>query len=182
MIPNTLRNKIAAAVASGATAAGVAAVLLGSGNDGLEGIRHYAYGDVIGVQTVCYGHTGPDIVPKRYYTTKQCEALLQADLVKVASQIDPLITVPLTTTQRAAMYSFAYNVGAGNFARSQVLKNLNARNYEGACAALRNWTLAGGKKWQGLVTRREVEKQVCEWQQQPIKSLVSPSSASPSAG
>lgn len=169
-----LRNKLAAAIATGATAAGIAGVLLGSGNDGVEGLRHTPYRDVAGVLTVCHGHTGRDI-EQRYYTTKECDDLLQRDLAKVAKQVDPLIKVPVTNTQRAAVYSFAYNVGAGAFSRSTMLRYINEVRMPEACAELRRWVYAGGQKWNGLISRREVEKQVCEWQQQPVKTLLTSS-------
>lgn len=173
-----LRNRIAAAIATGATGIGIAAVMVGSGNDGLEGLEHYPYKDPIGVVTVCYGHTGKDIVWGRYYSTSDCDALLKADLVKVSKQVDPLIKVPTTETQKAALYSFVYNVGVGNFRESTLLLKLNAGDYTAACGELQRWVYAGGKKWKGLISRREVEKQVCEWQQQPVKSLLSSESRS----
>ncbi|EBP8896358.1 lysozyme, partial [Salmonella enterica] len=27
----------------------------------------------------------------------------------------------------------------------------------------RRWTYAGGKQWKGLMTRREIEREVCLW-------------------
>lgn len=170
-----LRNRIAAAIATAGTtgAIGIATVMLGSGNDGLEGIEHYPYRDVVGVVTVCYGHTGKDIVWGKYYSQKECDALLNADLALVSAQVDPLIKVPVAVTQRAAIYSFVYNVGVGNFRKSTMLQYINQARYQDACDELKRWTLAGGKRWNGLVTRREVEKQVCEWQQQPVKVLLS---------
>lgn len=50
-----LRNSIIAALGTGAV--GVATVMV-SGNNGLEGREYYAYKDVVGVVTVCDGHTG----------------------------------------------------------------------------------------------------------------------------
>jgi len=173
-----LRNRIAAAIASGATALGIATVMIGSGNDGVEGLRNYPYKDPVGIVTVCYGHTGSDIVWGHYYSKEDCDALLKADLVKVSKQVDPLIKVPTTESQRAALYSFTYNVGVGNFRSSTLLKKLNAGDYPGACSELQRWVYAGGRKWEGLISRREVEKQVCEWRQQPVKSLLSSPSKS----
>ncbi|WP_077870152.1 glycoside hydrolase family protein [Shigella sonnei] len=37
---------------------------------------------------------------------------------------------------------------------------------KGACDQLRRWTYAGGKQWKGLMTRREIEREVCLWGQQ----------------
>ncbi|ECC7178398.1 lysozyme, partial [Salmonella enterica] len=118
---------------------------------------------VVGVITVCDGHTGKDIVPGKHYTDAECDALLNNDLALVAARIDPLIKASIPNSERAALYSFAYNVGAGAFARSTLLKKLNAGDQAGACNELKRWTYAGGKQWKGLVTRREIEHEVCTW-------------------
>ena len=133
--------------------------------DGLEGRRHYAYQDVVGVWTVCDGHTGADVRCGHRYSDKECDALLQFDLRKVANAIDARIKVRIPETTRAALYSFTYNVGAGTFASSTMLKKLNSVDMPGACKELQRWTYAGGKQWKGLITRREVEREVCEWGQ-----------------
>lgn len=157
-----LRNKIIAAIGGGAIA--IATVML-SGKDGLEGREYVAYRDVVGILTVCDGHTGSDIIQGKRYTDKECDALTRADLTRIARQVDPHIKVPVRDTQRAAIYSFAYNVGASATINSTLLKKLNARNYSGACDELRRWVYAGGKKWKGLMNRREVEREVCMWSQ-----------------
>ncbi|EHH3360993.1 lysozyme, partial [Salmonella enterica subsp. enterica serovar Sandiego] len=98
-----------------------------------------------------------------HYTDAECDALLNQDLAQVAARIDPLIKASIPNSERAALYSFAYNVGAGAFARSTLLKKLNAGDQAGACNELKRWTYAGGKQWKGLVTRREIEHEVCTW-------------------
>ncbi|HFW4798215.1 TPA: lysozyme [Salmonella enterica subsp. diarizonae serovar 60-67:z35:-] len=159
-----LRTKVKALLAGGAGAIAIAAAMLG-GHDGLEGRRHEPYSDVAGVLTVCDGYTGKDIVPGKRYTDAECDALLNKDLTHVKAQVDPLIKVSIPESERAAFYSFAYNVGTGAFARSTLLKKLNAGDHAGACNELKRWTYAGGKQWKGLVTRREIEREVCTWQQ-----------------
>ncbi|VAT79776.1 phage lysozyme [Klebsiella pneumoniae] len=160
----TLRNKLIAAIAGGSGAIAIASVMLGNA-DGLEGRCYYAYQDVVGVWTVCDGHTGADIRRGHRYTDRECDNLLKADLRKVASAIDPLIKVRIPDPTRAALYSFTYNVGSGAFASSTLLKKLNAGDVPGACKELQRWTYAGGKQWKGLITRREIEREVCEWGQ-----------------
>lgn len=157
-----LRNKISAAIGGGAIA--IATVML-SGKGGLEGREYFAYQDVVGVWTVCDGHTGSDIRRGHRYTDKECDTLLQSDLRKVASAIDPLIKVRIPEPTRAALYSFTYNVGSGAFASSTLLKKLNTGDVPGACKELQRWTYAGGKKWKGLINRRDVEYEVCTWGQ-----------------
>ncbi|HIC6634070.1 TPA: lysozyme [Salmonella enterica subsp. enterica] len=160
-----LRNSVLGAIGGGAIA--IASVLITgpNGNDGLEGVRYQAYQDVVGVWTVCYGHTGNDIRRGHRYTDKECDALLNDDLYKVANQIDPLIKVKIPVTTSAALYSFVYNVGSGAFSKSTLLKKLNSGDVAGACKELERWTYAGGKQWKGLITRREIEREVCEWGQ-----------------
>ncbi|HBM0000719.1 TPA: lysozyme [Salmonella enterica subsp. enterica serovar Kodjovi] len=159
-----LRTKVKALLAGGAGAIAIAAAMLG-GHDGLEGRRYEPYRDVVGVITVCDGHTGKDIIPGRRYTDAECDALLNQDLAQVAARIDPLIKASIPNSERAALYSFAYNVGTGAFAKSTLLKKLNAGDQAGACNELKRWTYAGGKQWKGLVTRREIEHEVCTWGQ-----------------
>lgn len=83
----------------------------------------------------------------------------------VARQINPYIKKPIPETMRGALYSFAYNVGAGNFQTSTLLHKINKGDQKGACDQLRRWTYAKGKQWKGLITRREVEREVCLWEQ-----------------
>lgn len=158
----SLRNKIAAALGGGAIA--IATAML-SGKDGLEGREYVPYRDVVGVLTVCDGHTGNDIVPGRRYSDVECDALTRADLQRIARQVDPHIKVPTTETQRAAIYSWAYNVGTSAVIKSTLLKKLNTGDYAGACAELKRWVYAGGQKWRGLMNRRDVEYEVCTWGQ-----------------
>lgn len=160
----TLKNKLVGAIVGGASAITIAAVMLGNA-DGMEGRRYYAYQDVVGVWTVCDGHTGADIRRGHRYTDKECDNLLKADLQKVANAIDPLIKVRIPELTRAALYSFTYNVGSGAFASSTLLKKLNTGDVQGACKELQRWTYAGGKQWKGLITRRDIEREVCEWGQ-----------------
>ena len=45
-----------------------------------EGIRQRAYFDPPGILTVCRGHTGADVDPRKFYTVAECDALLSADM------------------------------------------------------------------------------------------------------
>ncbi|EEC5247829.1 lysozyme [Salmonella enterica subsp. enterica] len=165
-MPPSLRKAVTAAIGGGAIA--IASVLITgpSGNDGLEGVSYIPYKDIVGVWTVCHGHTGKDIIPGKTYTEAECKALLNKDLATVARQINPYIKVDIPETTRGALYSFVYNVGAGNFRTSTLLRKINQGDIKGACDQLRRWTYAGGKQWKGLMTRREIEREVCLWGQQ----------------
>lgn len=49
---------------------------------------------------------------------------------------------------------------------SVIAKFMESVDINGACDQLRRWTYAGGKQWKGLMTRREIEREVCLWGQQ----------------
>ncbi|EJN6716962.1 lysozyme [Vibrio vulnificus] len=152
-----LSNSLLALIATGASALLISASMVKP----LEGIELKPYRDVVGVLTVCYGHTGPDIVEGKTYTMAECEQLLAQDLAVVKQQVDPLIRIAIPEATRAALYSFTYNVGVGAFARSTLLRKLNSGDIALACDELHRWVYAGGRKWKGLITRREVEEAVC---------------------
>ena len=154
-----LRNKLLAMAGAGSLA------IAGTMIPQLEGVRYAPYQDVGGVWTVCYGHTGRDIHPGKKYTENECQSLLQKDLAPFARTVELAVKVPASEYQKAALITFSYNVGANAFERSALLRQLNAGHYQAACDSLRQWIYAGGRQWKGLVNRREVEREVCQWGQ-----------------
>lgn len=100
-----LRNSVIAAIGGGAIAIASTLITGPTGNDGLEGVRYDPYQDVVGVWTVCYGHTGKDIMLGKKYTEAECRALLSKDLNAVARQINPYIQKPIPETMRGALLS-----------------------------------------------------------------------------
>lgn len=163
-IPNTLKaTLLAIAIAGGGYQDMTRETLIH-----VEGIAYTPYRDVAGIWTVCVGHTGADI-QLRTYTYAECMTLLDNDLKPVRSAIKRLVKVPLTDYQRTALETFVFNTGTGAFASSTLLKRLNAGDFEGAREQMRRWVFAGGKKWKGLMTRREVEMAI--WSVEGIDDL-----------
>ncbi len=103
---------------------------------------------------------------RRLHIKAVCQSVREATTASVARQINPYIKVDIPETTRGALYSFVYNVGAGNFRTSTLLRKINQGDIKGACDQLRRWTYAGGKQWKGLMTRREIEREICLWGQQ----------------
>lgn len=153
-----LRNKMVKL--GGATALTIALALLG-GPEGVEGQKSTPYRDVGGVWTVCSGITGSDVVPGKYYSQQQCDALLIKHLTPVKKAVDGAVKVPIDNYTRAALYSFAYNVGVSAFKGSSLLRHLNAGNIAAACDDLRRWVYVNKQRNRGLINRREIDRQVC---------------------
>ncbi|MDI9095793.1 lysozyme, partial [Providencia rettgeri] len=84
-------------------------------------------------------HTGIDIVPNKTYTKEECDQILELDFELTKMQVDRLVKVPINDYTKAALYSFAFNVGTNAFARSTMLKKLNAGDQYGACEELKKW-------------------------------------------
>lgn len=125
-----------------------------------EGRVYTPYYDVVGVKTVCDGHTGADI-EDREYTDAECDALLAKDLVQHADKVLACVQVPINVNQHAALTSWAYNVGTGAACKSSAMRRLNAGDYNGFCDGLLAWDKAGGKTYRGLTRRRHAERELC---------------------
>ena len=125
-----------------------------------EGYQPTAYRDPVGVPTICYGHTATARLGQTL-SQAQCTDLLQADLGTAFAAVDRRAQIELPPPTRAALASFVYNVGEGAFARSTLLRKLNAGDLRGACHELSRWVYAGGRKLNGLVKRRATERELC---------------------
>lgn len=127
-----------------------------------EGHEARPYKDMIGVLTVCYGHTGPDIRPKDVYTPKECTTLLEKDIEKFATGVLKITpTIEDKPYVLASAISFSYNVGLENYRKSSTARNYNKGNYPLGCAYMLLYNKAGGKFVQGLQNRREDEFNIC---------------------
>lgn len=130
-----------------------------------EGFRSTPYLCPANVPTIGYGTTVYPDGRKVSLTDKpvreaQAELFLEHEVAKCAQAIRSLIKVPVTDNQRAALISFAYNVGVGALKSSTLLKMLNAGDTHGAAQQFKRWTRGGGKVLNGLVRRREEEMEL----------------------
>ncbi|ATP27520.1 muraminidase [Chromobacterium violaceum] len=123
-----------------------------------EGVRLAAYQDMVGVWTIGYGHTGPDVKAGLAITQQQADQLLAADLEKFETGVRKAVIVPLNANQFSALVSFSYNLGLGNLRSSTLLRLLNKGDYDGAAAQFPRWNRAGGQAVPGLTRRRKAEQ------------------------
>lgn len=114
-----------------------------------------------GLLTIGYGHTDaagpPKVTRGMKITEKQAEDILRSDLGSVEASVERLVKVPLNDNQFATLVSFVFNVGAGAFGGSTLLRKLNSGDYDSVPSELMKWVRANGKRVQGLANRRAAE-------------------------
>lgn len=125
-----------------------------------EGRSLIAYVDPVGIPTICDGYTqgvklGDAASPAR------CDALTEQEVRRALAVVDRSVSYPLPDEVRVALSSFVYNVGAGAYANSTLLRKLRAQDIAGACRELDRWVYAGGRKLRGLERRRQAERLLC---------------------
>lgn len=127
-----------------------------------EGCKLKAYLCPAGVLTIGYGHTGKDVVEGLVITEEQAEKLLKKDLEKFEKAVEKYVEVEINQNHFDALVSLAFNIGTGAFAKSTLLKKLNAGDYAGAAEQFLVWnkaTVDGVKKeLEGLKKRRQKER------------------------
>ncbi|HLS54193.1 MAG TPA: lysozyme [Tissierellaceae bacterium] len=128
---------------------------------------HTVYLDPIGIPTACWGQTGRDLYGKPIqmgatYTEDECIQMLANTLKSFEQQINQMTKNNYASDwQKAALISFAYNSGTGNFQRSTLRSYILAGDHGSACDQLSRWVYANKKKLRGLVLRRGEEREWC---------------------
>lgn len=130
--------------------------------ENFEGDVLHAYRDQVGVWTIGYGHTGPDVVPGLTITPAQAQALLAQDIAAAAACVNNSVTVPLAQNEFDALVDFVFNLGTGAFESSTLLRDLNAGDFSAAAGQFDLWDHAGGAVVAGLLRRRQAETALFE--------------------
>lgn len=148
--------------------AGLVTAALVSATTYWEGFKQTPYQDIVGVLTVCVGHTGKDIIRNKVYTKEECKQMLEKDLKVYSNGVVNCVNKPMNENQYYAFTMFAYNVGVSNFCSAGFLKEFNKGNSEKACQGMYKhpdgspaWSFSGGKYVQGLQNRRKFESDLC---------------------
>jgi lysozyme len=124
-----------------------------------EGFRGTVYKDVVGYDTIGYGHKllRTESFPNGISESAASD-LLVADVNASISAVQRLVKVPLTQGQFDALVDFTFNLGTSRLAGSTLLELLNKGEYGAAAKQLLLWDHAGGKELAALTTRRKAEK------------------------
>ena len=132
-----------------------------------EGLRTTAYKCSAGVWTIGYGHT-QQVKAGQVITKTQADAFLQLDISKADAAIQRLVKVPINQNERDALASFIFNLGAGAFESSTLLKKINEGDKQSAANEFLKWDKFRNpvtKKLEaltGLTKRRVAEKSLFE--------------------
>lgn len=135
-----------------------------------EGFRAHAYLDPVGIPTIGYGTirypNGQKVQMGDVISEPEAEDLMKLECDEFAEVVNQLVKVTLNQNQFEALVSFCYNVGAGAFQGSTLLKKLNAGDSTGAAEQFLVWnkgTVNGIKVViDGLTNRRRDEKALFE--------------------
>lgn len=109
--------------------------------------------------TIGWGCTGRDVRPDTVWTQAQAQAALDAHLMYFATKVLKLSPRLMNEPDRrlAAIISFAYNCGTGNYRISTLKKRVDAGDWSGACDEIVKWNKAAGRVLPGLTRRRLAE-------------------------
>lgn len=124
-----------------------------------------AYHDPVGYPTIGYGNLLSKVkwedlskYPKK--TFNECEKDLQNELLhkmQLSLKSSPVLAKKENAYRLVAIADFFFNCGEGNYNASTLKKMVNSENWSGACFQINRWVMAGGKKLNGLVKRRQAE-------------------------
>jgi lysozyme len=154
----------------------------------LEGLRTHLYTCAAGVLTIGVGHAitkderkqgyimlgGTPVYYDNGLSVKQVEQLLAQDLKHFERTVNRTVMVTLNQNQFDALVSLCYNIGAGAFLGSTLLRVLNHGDYAGVPDQMRRWNRAAGVTLDGLVKRRE--KEIKLYLTSPTEGVILPSS------
>ena len=132
-----------------------------------EGCRQQAYQCSAERWTIGLGHA-IKVKAGEAWSEEEIAIAFIDDIENAETVVKRLITQPATQGEFDMMVSFVFNLGAGNFAKSTLLKKFNSGD-KSACDEYLNWIFVSGKdcrkaesKCHGILSRRKIEAKVCK--------------------
>lgn len=125
-----------------------------------EGFSATPYADHKGF-SIGFGHLIKPGEALQYVSIAQATDLMMQDVQWAQDAVFSAIAAPITQAQFDALVSFAYNVGAGAFKGSTLVRKINTGDTT-AAAEFSRWIYASGQQNAALITRRTSERQQFE--------------------
>ena len=109
--------------------------------------------------TIGWGTTGPDVKVDSVWTEAQAQAALDREIMGKTMGVLKLSPSLAKASDRrlAAIISFAYNCGLGNYRISTLKRRIDAGDWDGAAEESVKWNKAAGRVLPGLTRRRVAE-------------------------
>lgn len=96
--------------------------------------------------------------PVTTITQGESDAFFERDTATARNAVANKVTYPITDNMRAALSSLVFNIGAGAFGQSTLLRYLNAGRVADAANQFLVWNKVNGVVSDGLVARRDRER------------------------
>lgn len=148
---------------------------------GIEGFAPNIYKDSVGVTTLGYGMTGSELngvstpMSEESATKHLANNLNNSYYSKVLSILKSKGVTNFKQREVDAFTSFAYNLGVGAFAKSELLaKYVKGERGESIHKEFKEYVHAGGKVSNGLVRRREEEWKIFSGSSEKIRGYNCP--------
>lgn len=132
-----------------------------------EGCRAKAYQCSADVWTIGLGHTS-GVKQDDKATNEQVAQYFVKDVATAEKVVKKSITQPPSQAEYDMMVSFVFNLGAGNFQTSTLLRKFNQGDNQGACQQYPRWVYVNGKDCRteesncpGIPKRRDKEMNIC---------------------
>jgi len=109
--------------------------------------------------TIGWGSTGKDITPDTVWTKEQAQKALEEHVLYFLSgmlKLSPSLAYE-QPRRIAAVLSFCYNCGLGNYRISTFKKRVDSKDWFGASEEILKWNKAAGRVLPGLTRRRKAE-------------------------
>jgi len=128
---------------------------------GYEGYSATTYNDVAGLATIGYGHLIKSVESFGILSRSAATQLLRKDASFAVNAVNKYVKVSLNQNQFDALTSLTFNIGAGGFSKSSVLRNVNSGNTLSIDKSFMMWNKATINgvltPVQGLTNRRQAE-------------------------
>ncbi len=132
-----------------------------------EGCRAQAYQCSAHVWTIGLGHT-QGVKQGDLVTNEQVAQHFVKDVATAEKVVKRHITQTPSQAEYDMMVSFVFNLGAGNFLTSTLLRKFNKGDHSGACYEYQRWVFVNGKNCrhkesdcEGIPKRRDKEMTIC---------------------